>query len=335
MIDIARIDHISMAVPELDPQIELLERLFGFRYTGRFSEQGYVGADMEIPGASGIAWELLAPNGPDSYLHRFLNGANGPGLHHMAIQTRDMESALYSIASFGIEAWGVDQQEHRPGDPEDEAGDLHSVAYIHPRAGGFGFLYQIYEGTPWHLPEAFVDDRPNTLGITAVNSLGHAHHSRGELGDWYEDLFGFRTIYSPPLAFARASFISRVLELPSGQLRIEVMQPAREDSFLQRFLDQRGSAIHHVSFEVRDMEAAIAACEFHGVSTIADRSGETDGGRWHEAFIPPEDTGGMLVQIFAWDGGQAPVLEPNPAGTSEDVPPMELADDASDSVLSD
>jgi methylmalonyl-CoA/ethylmalonyl-CoA epimerase len=305
MIDIARIDHISMAVPQLEPQLELLERLFGFRYTGRFSSRGYLGADLEIPGSSGITWELLAPDGPDSYLHRFLDGANGPGLHHIAIQVGDMDNTLRSMARFGIEPWGLSQQEQhsaagQPVEKECEGG-AESVAYIHPRGGGFGFLYQFYEGTPWHLPEPFEDDRPDTIGITAVNSLAHAHHNRAELGDWYEQLFGFRTVHTAPLAFARASFVSRVLELPSAQLRMEVMQPAREDSFLQRFIDQRGTAIHHVSFEVRDMGRAIAACDSHGVDVIAEHSGQTDGGRWHEAFIPPKHTGGMLVQFFAWE----------------------------------
>jgi methylmalonyl-CoA/ethylmalonyl-CoA epimerase len=314
MIDIARIDHISMAVPELEPQVGLLERLFGFRYTGRFSNRGYQGADLEIPGRSGIAWELLAPDGPDSYLHRFLNGVNGPGLHHIAMQVRDMDDALSSMAQFGIEPWGLDRQEHhleneQPVENEVEGG-AHSVAYIHPRGGGFGFLYQLYEGTPWHLSEPFEDDRPDTLGITAVNSLGHAHHSRTELGDWYEQLFGFQTVYAPPLALARASFISRILELPSKQLRIEVMQPALQDSFLQRFTDERGTAVHHVSFEVLDMQSAIAACNSHGIDVIAEHSGQTEHGRWHEAFIPPEHTGGMLVQFFAQELNPIPNRQP-------------------------
>ena len=125
-----------------------------------------------------------------------------------------------------------------------------------------------------------------------MNSLAHAHHSRGELGDWYEQLFGLRTLHAPPLAYARTSFVSRVLQLP---------------------LDQRGSAIHHISFEVHDMQTAIAACEFHGVSVIAEQSGQTEGGRWHEAFIPPEHTGGMLVQFFAWETAEPSAQKPAPS----------------------
>src|SRR5690606_23450730 len=43
LIEISRIDHISMAVAELDPQIEIMEGLFGFRPLGKFTEPGYLG----------------------------------------------------------------------------------------------------------------------------------------------------------------------------------------------------------------------------------------------------------------------------------------------------
>jgi methylmalonyl-CoA/ethylmalonyl-CoA epimerase len=306
MIDVVRIDHLSMAVPELEPQIDLLERLFGFRYTGRFTEHGYVGADLEVPGSSGITWEVLAPDGPDSYLNGFIEGASGPGLHHLALQVRDMNAAVATMRSLGVEPWGY----HRRGEaPEEEPiaerggeGDqTEAVAYLHPRAGGAGFLYQLYEGEPWHLPETFADERSNTLGITAINAIGHAHQSRQELGDWYERLFGFETVHLPPASLASTSFVSRILEVPSGQLRVEVMQPAREDSVLQRFLDRRGPGVHHVSFEVGDMSRALAACDHHRVPVFGDRSGRSEGARWREAFIAPEHTGGMLVQFFSWD----------------------------------
>lgn len=306
MIDVTRIDHISMAVRELEPQIELLERLFGFRYRSRFTDDGFVGATLEVPGRSGIAWEVLAPDGPASYLDRFLDSERGPGLHHIAMQIRDMPAAVTTMRSLGIEPWDYAPAES-PGvedasgiEPGDDS-QSHSVAYVHPRGGGAGFLFQLYEGPPWHLPEPFEDDRSDSLGITAINSLGHAHHSRQELGDWYERLFGFRTIHRPVAELDDPSFSSRILQTPGAQLRLEVMQPTREDSFLQRFLDRRGPAIHHVSFEVRDVARAIEACKRNRVRVLGERTGQSEGARWHEVFLAPEEVGGMLVQLFSWE----------------------------------
>ena len=186
MIDVTRIDHIGIAVRDLEPQIEFLERVFEFRYRGRFVERGYIGAELEAPGRSGIVWEMLAPDGPDSFLHRFLDGVHGPGLHHLSMQVRDMDAALVAMDALDIQAWGYEQRsgmprgevslepgletplegrvatdaEGQPTDPgnrEPGAEDQpDTVAYVHPRSGGAGFLFQLHAGAPWYLPEPFV-----------------------------------------------------------------------------------------------------------------------------------------------------------------------------------
>ena len=342
MTHVTRIDHISMAVRDLEPQIELLERLFGFRYRGRFTEQGAVGAELEIPGYSGISWELLAPDGPDSHLHRFLDSENGPGIHHIALEVADLDEAIDTMRSLGIEPWGYEAGDADTGDPVSTEGvsdpanvewdapvvadddryagregnrPKNAVAYVHPRGGGAGFLFQLYDGTPGHLPEPFDDERSDSLGIIAVNAIAHAHHSRHELGDWYERLFGLTTLHQSNSDLDEASFSSRVLETPDSRFRIEVIQPTREDSFLQHFLDLRGPAIHHVSFEVRDIDGAVASCARNGVRVLGRHSGVSGGANWSEAFLAPEHTGGMLVQIFSWEPielapSAPPVAEP-------------------------
>ena len=325
MIDVVRIDHISMAVRELEPQVELLERVFGFRCCGRLQQPGYVGAEFDIPGESGITWEVLAPDGPDSYLHRFLDGKNGPGLHHLALQINDMPQAIQHMESLGVEPWGYAPRGPRPAEsdllPTEASDEPHedddgvSVAYIHPRSGGAGFLFQLTEGAAWSPPEPFEGERSNSLGITRVSALGHAHHSRQQLGDWYEALFGFRTVHNSSNALSGPSFSSRLLETPRDQFGIEVMQPSHEDSFLQQFIDRRGSAIHHVMFQVGDIDSAIRTAERNGIRALGRQSGTSDRATWDEVFLAPEGTGGLLAGLFSWhETAPAPVplveLEP-------------------------
>ena len=369
MIDVIRFDHISMAVPALEPQIEILERLFGFRYAGKFVEEreGYIGAIFEIPGSSDLGWEVLEPYGEDSYLHRFLEGVNGPGLHHVAVQIRDLEQARAALLAEGVQPWGASEpvpaEDAAPaeaaevaiegnaaaptpapeppftedvpaslappaspasptppitpeapaqvGQPSVETprpdGDEHAARgtiYIHPRAGGHGFLYQLFAGPAWHRAEPFTDDREHTLGIIAVNHLSHAHPSRDELGSWYERVFGLETFHRSPATVdgedgaPGPGFSTQVLETPTRQLRWEILEPAGPDSFVQQFIDRRGPAMHHIAFEVGDWDRAIAACEHNDVSTFGERSGETNGVPWREAFIHPRDTGGVLTQFF-------------------------------------
>lgn len=291
MIRIKRYDHISMAVPELDPQIAILERLFGFRFAGKFeNDEGYFGANLDIPGRSGLGWEVLAPRGADSYLHRFLAGPTGPGLHHVALQIESSTQAAEVIRAEGMEPWG-----YRPSVDDDRG-----VLYLHPRSGGRGFLWQMYAGEPWYTAQPFEDERSDTLGIVAVNHLAHATRDRHELAEWYERVFGACTVWQSPEDHEDPGFRTRVVEAQGGQLRFEAIAPSRDDSFIARFLDTRGETMHHVTFEVRDFGQALGACQALKIPVFGERSGVRDGARWSEAFIHPRHTGGMLVQFF-WE----------------------------------
>ncbi|MEX2446455.1 MAG: VOC family protein [Dehalococcoidia bacterium] len=291
MIDFVRFDHISMAVPDLEHQVDLLERLFGFRESSRFETgEGYLGSTLDVPGVSEIAWEVLAPSSRVSPLYRFLESDLGPGLHHLAVEVRDLAQAAEAL----VEETGVD--------PRPEDADATDVLYVHPREGGEGILYQIYaSGT--EPAEPFRDDGEHTMGIVAVNHVAHAHGGNDELGDWYERLFGLRTIHRSPGPGLDNGFVTRVLEPPAAtamapQLRVEVISPTTSSSFVQRFLERRGPGMHHVTFEVGDWQRAVDACAFHDVPIFGERAGATEGVEWREAFIHPRHTGGMLAQFF-------------------------------------
>lgn len=295
MLEITRIDHIAMAVPEADPQVDLLERLFGFRKTGDWVDQaqGYRGVNLDVPGSSGVGWEVLEPQGPDSYLDRFLKGANGPGLHHVTLEVPDVEAAVAELRALGIEPWGQ---------PSPDAGGRWMETYIHPRRGGNGLLFQLFgaeDSVPWHEFDRRppMPDAEHTLGIVAINHLSHAHTDGEELARWYERVLGWRTFHRSP-GGAEVDFRTLVQETATGQMRWEILEPGREDSFVQRFLEARGPAAHHVAFEVGDWDRAASACAHHGIPTFGERQGVTDGARWREAFIHPRHTGGMLAQFF-------------------------------------
>lgn len=288
MIEVLKIDHLSQVVPDLESQIEFLERVLGLRLVGRYDSESFLSATLAIPGSSEIGWELMAPNGADSYLQRFLDSPRGPGLHHLAMRVESVEATREAIRASGHKPW-------------DEADKSH-MTYLHPAQGGQGFLFQFYDaGDPetWYETSAFEDDGEHTLGIIAVNHIAHAHARRDELGDWYEQFLGFEEFCQKGSNTASTGeFETRLLDAPTKQMRIEVISPTRTDSFVQRFLDERGAAVHHLTVEVGDWERAIAALEHHGVRTFGERSSSTNGVPWRETFIHPKDTGGVLLQFF-------------------------------------
>lgn len=295
-----RIDHISMAVAEAEPQVELLERLFGFRATGDWIEEseGYRGINLDVPGRSDVGFEVLTPHGPNSFVERFLKSPNGPGLHHVTFEVDSVDETVAELIRLGIEPWGAPPPEGKPW----------REVFIHPKFGS-GYLFQFSghhddwedEQHSAQAPEA-ADAGGHTLGIVAVNHLSHAHPNRDELAGWYERVLGYETAYRSLGADGDPDgpFATQVLETPKRQMRWEIIQPNGADSFLQRFLDERGPGMHHLTFEVGDWQRALDACAYHQVPVFGARAGVTDGGRWSEAFIHPRYTGGILVQFF-WE----------------------------------
>ena len=121
----ARIDHIGVAVEDLDASIALYESTFGMKLVHRetVTEQGVEAVLLDV-GENHV--ELLAPLGPDTPVGKFL-AKKGPGLHHVAYQTDDIEAALRSLKDAGL----------RLIDETPRTGIRNSrVAFLHPGPSG-------------------------------------------------------------------------------------------------------------------------------------------------------------------------------------------------------
>lgn len=88
----------------------------------------------------------------------------------------------------------------------------------------------------------------------------------------------------------------RVAMIPVGESAIELLEATDPDSPVARFLEQRGPGIHHVSFEVEALAPLLDRLKAAGVRLIDEvpRKG-ADG--YNIAFVHPESTGGVLVEL--------------------------------------
>jgi methylmalonyl-CoA/ethylmalonyl-CoA epimerase len=128
-----RIDHIGVAVEDLDAAIALHEQAYGMEVVHRetVAEQGVEAVLLDV-GENHV--ELLAPLGPETPVGRFL-AKKGPGLHHVAYQVADIDAALDELRSAGL----------RLIDEAPRTGIRASrVAFLHPSATG-GVLTEIVE----------------------------------------------------------------------------------------------------------------------------------------------------------------------------------------------
>jgi methylmalonyl-CoA/ethylmalonyl-CoA epimerase len=81
--------------------------------------------------------------------------------------------------------------------------------------------------------------------------------------------------------------------------QFELMEPLGEDSFLHRFLREYGPGLHHVTFEVEDIEAAAQAIRDYDIEPFR---GVRCFGGWAETYIHPKDSGGVLFQFYTEEG---------------------------------
>jgi methylmalonyl-CoA/ethylmalonyl-CoA epimerase len=96
-----RIDHIGIAVEDIEAGIELYEQSFEMELALRetVEDQGVEAALLNV-GEGHV--ELLAPLGPDTPVGKYL-AKRGAGLHHVAYAVEDIDSTLERLAATGIE----------------------------------------------------------------------------------------------------------------------------------------------------------------------------------------------------------------------------------------
>jgi methylmalonyl-CoA/ethylmalonyl-CoA epimerase len=120
-----QIDHVGVAVEDLDGAIELYEAGFEMKLAHRetVESQGVEAVLLDIGGGH---VELLKPLGPDTAVGKFV-AKRGPGLHHVAYAVDDIDAALGRLKEEGIDLI----------DSEPRVGIRNSrVAFLHPRATG-------------------------------------------------------------------------------------------------------------------------------------------------------------------------------------------------------
>jgi methylmalonyl-CoA epimerase len=134
----ARVDHIGVAVEDLDAALELYRDAFAMELVHRevVEEQGVEAVLLDV-GENHV--ELLRPLAPDTPVGRFL-AARGPGMHHIAYQVTDIDGTLAALREQGL----------RLIDETPRIGIRGSrVAFVHPRSSG-GVLTEIVQPAEGH-----------------------------------------------------------------------------------------------------------------------------------------------------------------------------------------
>ena len=130
---LGKIEHVAIAVEDLDEALAHYKEVWGIEPTSRerVEDQGVEEAMLPL-GESHL--QLLAGTGPDTTVGKFV-ARRGEGLHHVAYEVDDLESALAELKSKGVAL--IDESPRR-------GGRGHSVAFVHPK-GNHGLLVELIQ----------------------------------------------------------------------------------------------------------------------------------------------------------------------------------------------
>jgi methylmalonyl-CoA/ethylmalonyl-CoA epimerase len=129
---------------------------------------------------------------------------------------------------------------------------------------------------------------------TKVNHIGIAVNDIEKSLEIYRDLLGLELeeTHEVPDQKVRTAFF------PVGETHLELVQPTEGNVTMRKFLEKRGEGVHHICFEVKDIEAALAELKARGARLIDEIPREIEGGKKKIAFLHPKSTGGVLIELY-------------------------------------
>jgi len=136
-VGILRIDHVGVAVADLDAAIEFYARVFGMRCVHQETneEQGVREAMLSVgPSTDGGCLQLLAPLSPSSTIAKFLD-RSGPGMQQLAYTVADIDATCAELRSRGVRLL---YESPRRGTSDSR------INFVHPKDAG-GVLVELVE----------------------------------------------------------------------------------------------------------------------------------------------------------------------------------------------
>ncbi len=125
-----------------------------------------------------------------------------------------------------------------------------------------------------------------------LDHIAIATEAAEETARIYERLFGLKLEHAEEVVPNK----TRVAFLPLGDTALEMVEPMGEDSPLTKYLQNRGPGLHHLCFEVQDIDAELRRLADEKVRLI-DREARKGAHDTRIAFIHPKATGGVLVEL--------------------------------------
>ncbi|OQY27120.1 MAG: methylmalonyl-CoA epimerase [Candidatus Cloacimonetes bacterium 4572_55] len=134
-----------------------------------------------------------------------------------------------------------------------------------------------------------------------IDHLGIAVKSIEERVKFYEHVLGLEIEHTEIVESekVKAAFLN------VGGTHIELLEPTSDDSAIAKSIAKRGEGIHHICYEVPDMQSAIDKCKAMGMRML-DKAPRPGAKGKLVAFIHPKSAGGILVELCQTENSSCP-----------------------------
>jgi methylmalonyl-CoA epimerase len=93
----------------------------------------------------------------------------------------------------------------------------------------------------------------------------------------------------------------RLVMVPVGESRLELLEPTSDDSTVARFIAKRGEGLHHICLRVSHLAATVERLKNDGVRMVSNEI-KTGAGGHRYIFVHPQSAGGILLELVECEG---------------------------------
>ncbi len=128
------------------------------------------------------------------------------------------------------------------------------------------------------------------MKLKQIDHIGIAVKDLGVAKAFYEEKLGISVGAEETVGDMRIAFV------PVGEVNLELIQPTTEDGVIGKFISKRGEGVHHIAYEVGNVDEALEELNKNGVRLVDTTSRVGAGGK-KVAFLHPKETQGVLTEI--------------------------------------
>lgn len=130
------------------------------------------------------------------------------------------------------------------------------------------------------------------MGVKKINHIGIAVKNLEEAKSFYEKSLGLHIDHEEAFGDMRIAFV------PIGEVNVELIESTAEDGVIAKFIAKRGEGIHHIAYEVDDLDGTLEKLKEQGVKLVDEKPRPGAHGT-RVAFLHPKSSRGVLTELVS------------------------------------